>query len=720
MAVDLNWGLLQTPDFAGGALRAYEGGRQVGQEKAVQGALSTADADHPDATIDSLMKAGALDKATAFQDYAQKRALKGALSLYSTDPDAAIAKASAVDPQAGAQLTALRQAQQKQQVHDAWSAALQSHDLAKATDLAMSSGDPDILAHMDKIHEHAAQTADLLAQVGYGLKKLPYDQRRGALEQVAPGLINQGVDPKMVAGFDPTDANIDTIVAQSMSLKDQLAAQKPVPLAAGGSLVDPLTGKVVAQLPDKPHATAVPGVTDANGNPIFYDANASPDEATRQARGGGVATSNVAPEGDYAQGHGITGGFQGVYHGFVAPHEGGYTPSDGNGAPANMGINQKANPDIDVENLTPEKAQQIYHDRYWVPSGADHLPAQLSAIQFDTAVNMGVPAAMRLLQQSGGDPQRYLQLREDRFRQIAEADPAKADRLPAWLNRNRDLAQYVGALKDTEAVGTPSPPSPSGPIDNTLTGDSYLKQLDPTMQSRVKALVEGRMAVPGGGRPNPYWQAVINNAVQYDPNFNAGDYNSRAKTRADFTSGKSAQNITSLNTVAGHMGALDRSIDEMGNLGLKLNNVAAHAIADQTGTNKRLANFRIDREAVASELTRVFRGNAGAEADIQAWKKNLDENASPAYLHKITRELAGNLLQSRMDALTEQYQQGMGRSQDGIEVINPHAKEALQRISALTGAGATTPKPPAVGAVVKGYKFKGGNPADRNSWVKTP
>jgi len=143
-------------------------------------------------------------------------------------------------------------------------------------------------------------------------------------------------------------------------------------------------------------------------------------------------------------------GFENFYANFLAAHEGGYTDNDGNGSPANFGINQGANPDIDVVNLTQTEAKQILHDRYWVASGADQLPAALAAVHGDTAINMGVGAANELLAQSGGDPQKYLDLRDARYRAIANSDKAKY--LPTWLGRNEDLRDFAGGggLADRE------------------------------------------------------------------------------------------------------------------------------------------------------------------------------------------------------------------------------------------------------------------------------
>jgi hypothetical protein len=132
------------------------------------------------------------------------------------------------------------------------------------------------------------------------------------------------------------------------------------------------------------------------------------------------------------------------YAGFVAPHEGGYAANDGNGFPANYGINQGANPDVDVASLQQDEARQILYERYWLASGADQLPQALAMVHGDTAINMGVRAANDLLAQAGDDPLAYLDLRAERYRAIAAAQPDKAGYLPIWLARVDDLRAMIG------------------------------------------------------------------------------------------------------------------------------------------------------------------------------------------------------------------------------------------------------------------------------------
>lgn len=259
-----------------------------------------------------------------------------------------------------------------------------------------------------------------------------------------------GIDiSKVPQQFDPNWVAENKAMVE-LALK-QLGGEGQFTLGQNQTRFD-AAGNVIAQGPSEPH----------------YGSYDNPDGSTTDY----VYNPQNAP----------AAGFDNFYKNWLAPAEGGYVANDGgSGAPANFGINQGANPDIDVANLTPERAAQLMHDRYWVPSGADQMqdPA-LQAIHADTAVNMGVGAAQKLLQASGGDPQRYLALREQRYRQIGGPN------LDGWLNRNQKLGKYVGGGAKVLAQGAPKQkdapsgyrwkrdgnlePIPGGPADKTGAG----------------------------------------------------------------------------------------------------------------------------------------------------------------------------------------------------------------------------------------------------------
>jgi hypothetical protein len=111
-----------------------------------------------------------------------------------------------------------------------------------------------------------------------------------------------------------------------------------------------------------------------------------------------------------------TGGFNSVIDPLLK-REGGFVARDGrSGAPANFGINQKYNPDVDVRNLTPDKAKELYRSRYWNAIDGDNLPPEAQAAVFDAAVNQGPQRATQWWQQSGGDLAKFNQLRLQHYR----------------------------------------------------------------------------------------------------------------------------------------------------------------------------------------------------------------------------------------------------------------------------------------------------------------
>lgn len=129
----------------------------------------------------------------------------------------------------------------------------------------------------------------------------------------------------------------------------------------------------------------------------------------------------------------------------VLGKEGGYVANDVGAGETNFGINKTANPDVDVKNLTREKAIELYRERYWNAIGADNLPPELAYIAFDAAVNQGVGAAKEMLEKANGDVGKFVQLREERYKETAK-NPEKAPYLDTWLKRNQDTLQEASGI----------------------------------------------------------------------------------------------------------------------------------------------------------------------------------------------------------------------------------------------------------------------------------
>ena len=137
---------------------------------------------------------------------------------------------------------------------------------------------------------------------------------------------------------------------------------------------------------------------------------------------------------------------------FVFDSEGGYNANDG-GQAVNMGIQQstydtyrknKGLAPQDVKLLTRYEAKDIYYNMYYKASGADKIKdANLAMQVFDTAVNMGVGAAKKLLEECENNPEKFEELRLARYESIAQNNPNKAQYLTGWKNRVDNLSAFT-------------------------------------------------------------------------------------------------------------------------------------------------------------------------------------------------------------------------------------------------------------------------------------
>jgi len=141
---------------------------------------------------------------------------------------------------------------------------------------------------------------------------------------------------------------------------------------------------------------------------------------------------------------------------FVLSKEGGYSnhPHD-TGGETNKGITHRTYdtyrksqglPTRSVKDITDKEVKDIYYKNYYKASGANKIKdPKLATVVLDTAVHMGVKTARTMLNRSNGHVDKYLALRQERYKEIVQTRPSQKVFLKGWQNRVHDLDKYVNS-----------------------------------------------------------------------------------------------------------------------------------------------------------------------------------------------------------------------------------------------------------------------------------
>lgn len=258
----------------------------------------------------------------------------------------------------------------------------------------------------------------------------------------------------------------------------------------------------------------------------------------------------------------------------------------------------------------------------------------------------------------------------------------------------------------------------SGKSGDDFLGD--LQKINPSLVNTVKAISEGRQAVPASRMAtDPYWGTAFRLAQQYDPTLDQSKYPLRQKTALDFApNGGAGQNLRNLNQAIGHLHDLVQAVPGVaghsGLLGLShLINMGQNFEADMSGDPKITA-YETPRVALSSELASVFKGKgSNNEQEVNKLYNLLSTNSSTPQKYQAAKSLA-SLMKSRVDELGDQYNTGFSTTKDPIHLLNPSAQQQFSVIQSAGDAPQTdvkvAPLPdvdPKTRALLQTYKIPG-------------
>lgn len=219
----INWNALQQqPNALGAAMQGFEAGQDMRRRQVQENALASFAKD-PTAPIDPRLYAADPRSAMALQDqqrdYRRQEAIRDVF-----DPGAGLVDPSGLPPRTDG--LAVNQ--------DALRRLYQT--------------DPETAIEVQKVVYSAnkqqadafKQSGEVMASAAYRLKQVPPEQRAAELQAIAPQLQALGIDPRMLAQADLSDAGLDRYMTIGRDISELIREgdAKYVSIPAGGALVD--------------------------------------------------------------------------------------------------------------------------------------------------------------------------------------------------------------------------------------------------------------------------------------------------------------------------------------------------------------------------------------------------------------------------------------------------------------------------------------------------
>lgn len=252
-------------------------------------------------------------------------------------------------------------------------------------------------------------------------------------------------------------------------------------------------------------------------------------------------------------------------------------------------------------------------------------------------------------------------------------------------------------------------------VFNTPRNEQYLQTLPPTMQPFVKAYAEGRMPVPTqAAMRNPAVMQILEATHNYDPSFDASNYQARVQLRKTLTGGKDFDNIIApANKFLNHAASLTDATDALGlgdsTVARNGGNQAKLFSMDRFGTPDERANltsWNTKKEAVKEEFTK-FMGGSGRLTDAgRKANADLDSAVTPSQIAGALGAMT-ELMHGQLDPYVEQAKTVLGNTNAmPDDLLNANSRQALAKVQAWDqkirsggqSAGTQAPAAPSVPA----------------------
>lgn len=235
------------------------------------------------------------------------------------------------------------------------------------------------------------------------------------------------------------------------------------------------------------------------------------------------------------------------------------------------------------------------------------------------------------------------------------------------------------------------PPTPGAKPKTQLTGEDFLKTLDPKVARDVQAVAEGRVSLKnfGSSKGNPERQRVLGLVNQYtDGRFNEQDIAAAGKALQAFSSGAESKLVRSANTINEHLVDLNEAVDALKNKDIQTFNRISNQISAWSG-GVAPNDFNTVKTFVGDEVAKFLIPGVGAKADREEVKNLLSAANSPEQLKKAISRFE-SLMGGQLRSLQTQYKGATNRD-DFDRLLNSRSKSLLGGTGQSAGSAEGVP-----------------------------